>query len=146
MPAFPQYAVHLASGLAMQHGLPAVTPPEPPVDKEAAAIGLKLVGKDGGFSCISCHAVGPMKATEVFEGEGNDFMRSAERLQRSFFHRWLLDPLLIDPSTKMPDYFEGFSSPFTDIYEGDARKQIEAIWQYLQLGEKMPLPRTEAPQ
>lgn len=145
MPEFPQHAVHLAAGLAMQHGFPAVTAPEPPVDRDAAAIGHKLMGKDG-FSCISCHAVGPMKATEIFEGEGNDFIRSAERLQRSYFHRWLLDPLLIDPTTKMPDYFEGFTSPFTDVYGGDARKQIEAMWQYLRLGEKMPLPRGGPPQ
>jgi hypothetical protein len=49
--------------------------------------------------------------------------------------------LRIDPTTKMPVYFdpEG-KSPLTEIYDGDGARQIEAIWQYLRLGSKMPSP------
>jgi hypothetical protein len=30
---------------------------------------------------------------------------------------------------------------FRDVFEGDAARQFEAIWQYLRLGQKMEPPR-----
>jgi mono/diheme cytochrome c family protein len=142
MPAFKAPAVWLAQGLAMQHGFPPKTPPEPAIDMDAATIGHKLVGKTGGYSCISCHGVGPMEAKEVFESEGINLAYSAARLLRPYFQRWLRDPLSIDPQTKMPKYFEDGRSPLTDFYDGDAEKQIDAVWQYLRLGDKMPPPNS----
>ncbi len=145
MPEFKRHAAGLAHGMAAQHGFPPRTLPEPPIDLAAAEVGRKLVGKEGGFSCISCHAVRSMPATEVFEAEGINLAYSAERLLPPYYKRWLLDPLLIDPQTKMPDYFEGWSSVLTEYYEGDAPKQIDAMWQYLRLGDKMPLPNSATP-
>ena len=142
MPAFKAPAEWLAQGLAMQHGFAPRTAQEPSIDAEAAKIGEKLVGKAGGYSCISCHGVGPMEAKEVFESEGINLAYSAERLLRPYFQRWVRDPLSIDPQTKMPKYFEDGKSPLTDFYDGDAEKQIDAIWQYLRLGDKMPPPNT----
>ena len=41
----------------------------------------------------------------------------------------------------MPMFFdEDLRSPAAAYYDGDGAKQIEAIWQYLRLGEKMPPP------
>lgn len=142
MPAFQSRATLLAQGLAAQHGLPPKTPAEPPIDLELAKIGQKLVGKDGGYSCISCHGVGPLEATEVFESEGINFARAGERLLPAFYRRWLRSPLSIDPQTKMPVYFEDGKSPLTELLDGDAEKQINAVWQYLRLGSKMPAPST----
>src|SRR5262249_48718241 len=95
-----------------------------------------------GFSCVSCHGVGPLPALEVFESEGINLAYAAERLLPSYYRRWLRSPLSIDPQTKMPSYFEEGKSPLTEILEGDAEKQINALWQYLRLGEKMPAPAT----
>lgn len=144
MPAFPSRASALAAGLAAQAGYPAVSPPEPPVDTTLAEAGRKLVGKDGGLSCIQCHAVGPLLAMDVFESEGLNLAWSAERLQPEFYRRWLRAPLSVDPQTKMPTYFEDGRSPITDVLDGDGERQIRAIWEYLRLGEKMPAPRTAA--
>ena len=58
MPAFPQYADALATGLTEEQGLPPRTSAEPPIDMETAKIGRKLVSANGGFFCVSCHAVG----------------------------------------------------------------------------------------
>ena len=141
MPGFPTRGAALAQGLAMQHGFPSQTPAEPPVDTEAATIGQKLVTADGGFSCISCHAVGEMGATQLFEAPGINFAQSGERLLKDYFQRWVRNPIQIDPTTKMPVYFdEEGRSPLTEFYEGDGGKQIDALWEYIRLGNRMPPP------
>jgi mono/diheme cytochrome c family protein len=146
MPAFQSRAGFLAEGMAALHGFPPKTPDDPPLDNDLAKIGQKLVGKEGGFSCVSCHAVGGLVATDVFESEGINLAWSYERLLRDYYYRWMRHPLSIDPQTKMPVYFEDGKSPLTEILDGDAEKQITAVWHYLRLGEKMPPPNTgEAP-
>ena len=145
MPSFKSRAAWLAEGLAAQHGYPTNTPAELPVNLEMAKLGQKLVGKDGGLSCISCHAVGSLEPTEVFESEGINLARSAERLLPEYYRRWTHNPQSIDPQTKMPMYFDEERSSLPDVLEGDADRQIQAIWEYLRLGSKMPLPST-APQ
>jgi len=143
MPAFPAQAKWLAEGLAQLHGYAPKTLTEPPVEAELAKQGQKLVGKDGGFSCISCHAVGPALATEVFESEGVNFAYSADRLLPDFYRRWVRNPLAIEPQTKMPVYFdEEGKSPLTEILGGDGDAQLAAMWEYLRLRDKMPAPKT----
>ncbi len=129
MPEFKTPAPYLARGLVRQHGFPPSTPPAPPIDLAAAAIGRKLAGPDGGFNCVSCHSVGPVKATQVFESEGVNLAHSASRLLHAYYHRWVLNPLQIDAQTKMPAFFDQGRSPLIEIFDGDAEKQIEAIWQ-----------------
>lgn len=141
MPAFPAYATGIAQGLALSHGVALRTAPEADPDPELARIGRQLLGKDSGFSCVSCHAVGKVPALEVFESEGINLAYSGRRLQRSFFERWMASPISIDPQTKMPAYFdEEGQSQLGDILEGQASKQIHAMWQYLRLGEAMEPP------
>lgn len=141
MPIFPRYAADFAVGLAMTHGFPPVTPPEPPHDPELAKVGQKLIGVDGGFSCISCHSVGAVKAAQVFESEGVNFGYAAARVQRAYFERWMRNPLRIEPQTKMPVYFqEDGSSPLPDVLGGDTVKQLDAFWQFFRLGDKVTPP------
>jgi len=142
MPAFKSRAEPLAAGLAAQHGYAPKSPVEPPVDQELAKMGQKLVGKDGGFSCVSCHGVGSMLAMEVFESEGINLAYSADRLQPDYYRRWFRTPTSIDPQTKMPVYFDEGKSPLTDVLDGDGEKQITAVWEYLRLRDKMPVPKT----
>ena len=82
-----------------------------------------------------------MGATQVFESAGINLAYSGERLLKRFYQRWVRNPLAIDPATKMPVYFdEEGRSPLTEIYDGNGAKQIEAIWQYIRKGNKMPPP------
>ena len=141
MPAFAKRAPALALGLAAQHGYPPQTPSEPAVNQDLVKIGQKLISSDGGFSCISCHAVADQKATQVFESEGINLAYPAERLLPQYFQRWVRNPPRLDPASKMPVYFdEEGKSPLTEILGGNAGKQIEAIWHYLRLGDKIPPP------
>ncbi|MDB6034058.1 MAG: hypothetical protein JWM16_4396 [Verrucomicrobiales bacterium] len=144
MPTFKSRAKYLAEGLAQTHGYPSQTPTEPAIDPELVKIGQKIVGKDGGLSCISCHGVNTLEATEVFESEGVNLAYSADRLLPQYYRRWLRSPVTIDPQTKMPVYFDEGKSLLTDILDGDAEKQISAIWHYIRMGSKMPLPSTGA--
>ena len=143
MPAFASRAKLLAEGLAAQHGFPFATPQEPPIDRELAVLGQKLVGKSGGFSCVSCHAVGTRQATEVFEAEGINLAQVADRLRNSYYHRWMQNPTAIDPQTKMPVYFDQGYSPLADVLDGEAERQIEAMWEYFRMREAMPAPSVE---
>ncbi len=145
MPAFANRAPLLAEGLAHQQGFSSRTIAENPVDLAVAEIGRKLISVPPlGFSCVSCHSVGSVSATQVFEAPGINLASSGERLLPGFFKRWLRNPPLIDPTTKMPVYFdEEGKSPLTDVCDGNGEKQIDAIWQYIRLGEKMPAPKTQ---
>lgn len=143
MPAFPAYAKPLADGLAALHGHPANTLAEPTLNPELVTTGAKLVSSAGGFSCVACHPVKDAAAAVVVESPGVNLAYSGERLLSPFFHRWLMNPIAIDPGTKMPVYFDAEGrSQLTEFFDGDARKQIDAIWQYLRMGDKMPAPPT----
>jgi mono/diheme cytochrome c family protein len=143
MPTFKSLGRFLADGMVALHGFPPKTPAPEKVDPEMAKMGQKLIGKDGGFSCVSCHGIGNLKATDVFDSEGINLIWSAERLLPQFYRRWVRNPLAIDPQTKMPVYFdEEGRSPLAEILDGDGEKQITAMWHYLLLGEKMPPPDT----
>lgn len=143
MPAFPAYAQSLAAGLATIHGFPPKTPADPkPADHdELVKAGHQLVGSQGGLQCISCHPVNELGATQVFEAPGINLGYSFDRLNRSFFDRWLRAPTSLDMESKMPVYFdEEGRSPLPDILEGNGPRTIQAVWEYMRLGKDMPKP------
>ena len=132
MPGFAHVADGVALGLNHQHGLPQKEAAEPAPNAEMIANGEKLIGADGGFNCITCHAVGEKEATAVFEAPAINFAQTAERLRKGYFHRWVLAPTRIDPDTKMPKYAdpEGVTQ-LSEPYEGKGPTQFEAIRQYI---------------
>jgi mono/diheme cytochrome c family protein len=142
MPAFKSRAKLLAEAMAMQQGYAPKTRDEGAIDEEAAKIGHKMIGKDNGLSCISCHAINDLPALEVFESEGINLGLTGARLLKPYFYRWMRAPLAVDPQTKMPGYFEDGKSALTDYYEGDAEKQITALYEYIRQAEKMAAPTT----
>lgn len=129
MPSWPMRASTIAEGLAMSHGCSPATGAASTGDPAKAELGKKLVGADGGFTCIQCHAIGAQKATQVFESEGVNFSLAKERLRPEYFERWLWNPLRIDPATKMPRYVDKTGK--TQIGDGDAKGQIQAMWHFL---------------
>jgi len=143
MPAFRSRAQWLAEGMAEQQGYPPRTPDYGPIDEAAARLGHRMIGKDNGLSCISCHAVNDVPALEVFESEGVNLGLSGSRLLKPYFFRWMRNPLAIDPQTKMPAFFgEDGKSALTDYYNGDGEQQINALYNYIRQGETMPKPNT----
>ena len=143
MPAFPAYATNLAAGLAALHGHAPISPTEPAPEPNLVSLGAKLISSAGGFSCVACHPVGSSSIAQVVESPGVNLAYSGERLLPSFFRRWLMNPIAIDPSTKMPAYFDAEArSQLTEFFDGDAHQQINAMWHYIRLGDKMPPPPT----
>ena len=124
--------MQIARGLAVLHGFPPDLPPEPPAEPALAETGRALISAENGFSCTACHAVGASPPAQVFEAPGINLAQSGRRLRESFFRRWMLNPLAVDPATKMPAYFEEGRSPLMDVFNGDAEEQIDGIWAYLQ--------------
>lgn len=130
MPAFKAHAKPLAEAFSRLHGYEPASPVKVETVPEMVEIGKKLAGAEG-FGCTTCHGVGPLKPTAAFEVEGINFHFMPERLRPDYYHRWMDNPASVTPSTKMPRYAEGNSSQRTDVLEGDAGKQYEAIWQYI---------------
>jgi mono/diheme cytochrome c family protein len=130
MPAFHSRANSLATGLARLHGVEPGKPDAPAPDAALAETGKKLAGTEG-FGCNTCHGIGDVKATAAFEVEGINFALSHERLRKEWFTRWMDNPASVTPGTKMPRYSEDGQSQRPEL-EGDALKQFDAIWNYLQ--------------
>lgn len=140
MPTFKAWAEDVSIGMAHAHGFSGDPVPAFQPDPEWVEAGRKLVSNQSGFSCISCHPVKNQKALQSQESEGINLALSGERLRQDYFHRWLTAPMRLDPQTKMPTYFEHGRSPLFNILDGDAEKQIQALWHYIGMGTEIPVP------
>lgn len=118
------------------------TEPAQPFSAEAAKIGQQLVGIKG-LSCVACHRIAGQKSAGI---QGIDLMLTYDRLTPEWFRRYLLDPAIFKPGTRMPVFWPGGTSLFPDILDGDTSRQIGAIWSYLSLKQSMPLPEGIVPE
>ncbi len=96
-----------------------------------------LVSEDY-FACFSCHQQGAKKPEGPITDWAPDLALAKERLRPEWIPKWLRNPNLIQPGTKMPTFFDpeyyDESGP-DDILDGDEDKQIDLITKYiLQLG------------
>ena len=140
MPRFRSRARMLADGMAAMHGLDVSKKSEIEAPREdLARVGARIVGSKG-HACTTCHAVGKSKATMVFESPGINLALASERLRQDFYLRWMLDPQRFDKRTKMTKFADEKGRTALDFFEGDARAQFEALWQYLLEGSKLRPP------
>jgi mono/diheme cytochrome c family protein len=131
MPAFASRAANLSLGLAAKHGVPLQTP-APAARPELVAVGAKLAGSEG-YACVACHDAGTKKALQVFEGQGTNLQLAGERLRYDYFQRWMHFPQRIAPTTIMPRFTQGRDRGLLNTpLDGDAEKQFEAVWQWMQ--------------
>jgi mono/diheme cytochrome c family protein len=77
-------------------------------------------------NCSSCHVRGDITP----EGGGPsdwapDLSRASKRLKPGWIVRWLQNPQLIQPGTKMPRFFR--KGAFQEIFPGTPEEQIESI-------------------
>jgi len=131
MPAFKAYAKPLSEGLSRLHGFEPCEPLEIETDPELVEIGKNLVGAEG-FACTTCHGIGDKEPTAAFEVGAINFELVPKRLREDYYYRWMDHPAAVIPGNKMPRYAEGNESQRGDILGGDASKQYEAIWEWLQ--------------
>ncbi|MDR4496788.1 MAG: cytochrome c [Candidatus Scalindua sp.] len=76
-------------------------------------------------NCASCHVRGSITPDGEPSEWAPDLSLAKERLKPDWIKRWLLDPQLIQPGTKMPKLFR--EGVFQDIFPGEPEEQAEAI-------------------
>jgi mono/diheme cytochrome c family protein len=136
MPQFGEANVRTLPELFTKADLPQPPPAEPATNDIAARHGRQLVGT-GGLSCIACHNFGGRASLGI---PAVDLTTVAGRLRPEWFQRYLLDPQALRPGTRMPTFWPNGVATNKDILGGDPKKQIDAIWAFLQLGKKADLP------
>jgi hypothetical protein len=139
MPAFARDRTErIATGLSLEHGLLPINETEPPIDEKLAAVGQRLAGRNGGFACNACHAIGAAPPISAFEAQGVNFMYAHARMREDFYHRWVRNPQRYEPGTRMPQYSDPQgTTPLKQFFDGDASRQFRAIWEYIRTGEKI---------
>ena len=117
-----------ARGVAEPGSVNAVSP-------EMAAAGRDLV-QSTGLDCRQCHGIGPQPPTgdrQTLLAPGINIAMVKDRMREDFYHRWMLDPPRFDINTRMPKLaIDGKSTKVTRILDGDANRQFDAIWAFLQ--------------
>ena len=82
-----------------------------------------------------------MKATAVFEAPGVNFQYVDERLNKHYYDRWVYNPLRVQKDTKMPAFADpAGKTAITDVLDGDARRQYDAIHHYLREARRIRPP------
>ncbi|MCA8969736.1 MAG: hypothetical protein KDC95_08130 [Planctomycetes bacterium] len=140
MPRFRSRARELADGMAAMHGLETTKKSEIEAPREDLARAGSRVAGNKGHACTTCHSIGKFAATMVFESPGINFDRVSERLRHDFYLRWMLDPQRFDKRTKMTKFGDEKGRTALPAFDGDAREQFEAVWQYLLEGSKIRPP------
>lgn len=82
------------------------------------------------LQCINCHKSDPdpgMMASFL----APNLEPASERLQQSWVMDWLADPQGMVEGTMMPAFFPDGFTPFPDLLDGDAVKQMEALRAYV---------------
>ena len=106
-----------------------------PLTKFKAA-GRQMVGPKS-LGCINCHNFGGVKTEGV---QGIDMAIMTERLNKDWFHNYMVNPTKYRAGTRMPSSFPDGMTPFKKLLDGTAATQIEAIWIYLADGKAATLP------
>ncbi|MBI5473711.1 MAG: c-type cytochrome [Ignavibacteriae bacterium] len=85
------------------------------------------------FQCLKCHPSGNVKAGgDVSTSDlAPNLAKAAGRLKPEWVVDWLADPAKIQEGTRMPTFFPDGQSPLPDVLNGDAKKQMQAIRDYV---------------
>ena len=149
MPAFGPDADALVHALAEADGelLNAPDPPAPHVaDPTLGTLhGPKLAGFQG-YACVSCHVWdGKQLASADPAASGPDLTRTAGRLRRDWFDRYLVAPHRHSPGTPMPSVFPHGKPATLNVLDADPARQKDALWAYFALGKQAPSPKPPPP-
>jgi cbb3-type cytochrome oxidase cytochrome c subunit len=137
----PQFGDANVSALPEQVAALEGTLPDEEVHKTALSVtkieaGRTLIGKSA-FGCISCHDLAGIANTGT---RGPDLAGMNQRVRYEWYQRWLEQPQRMQPGTRMPQVFTDGKSLLASVLHGDATAQADAMWSYLSLGPRLPLP------
>jgi mono/diheme cytochrome c family protein len=133
MPQFGQPNLASLDTAMVAADLKTDTMPAPPDPQDVARkAGHQLTGKNG-LSCISCHMFNRRKSLGI---QAMDLASMSERLRADWFYRYMQNPAVFRPGTRMPQAFLGAKSTRKDILDGSTDRQLQALWTYLSDGRK----------
>ena len=140
MPAFGAQADELIQALAEGDG-ELITESDPPItvadDPTLGTLhGPRLAGFQG-YACASCHVWnGNLLGSPDPVATGPDLTRTAGRIRRDWFDRYVESPLRFYPGTPMPAIFpHGKPATLANILDGNASQQKDAPLGLLREGE-----------
>ncbi len=137
MPQFGEKQVgHLVELFAKVDHLEKASIPAVENREIAQNAGHSMIGTQG-FSCIACHDFNGQSSEAV---GALDIVYVTERVQKNWFHLFMRQPNRFHPTIIMPSYWPGGQSIRPNILGGDTAQQIEAIWTYLEDGERVKKP------
>ncbi len=120
-----------------QHDLKETPLPKVPDDvKKLKNEGHKIIGKEG-LTCISCHMFNRNRSLGI---QAMDLTLVHERLRPEWFHKYMQNPSEFRPGTRMPQAFVNGKSTLSKVLDGNADRQIQALWQFLADGRKAKNP------
>ncbi|MAG93150.1 MAG: hypothetical protein CMJ48_05310 [Planctomycetaceae bacterium] len=105
--------------------------------KETRKIGHELAGTNG-LNCIACHTFQQKRAATM---PAVDLTEMVERLQTNWFYHYMREPQRFSANTIMPSFWPGGRAMRKDVLDGDADRQMQALWQYLLDGRQARAPR-----
>ncbi len=108
--------------------------PEPEYRTKAA--GRHLVGGQA-LSCIKCHDFNEHPSTGI---RAINLTRMTARLRPEWFDRYMRDPQLYRPGTRMPAPWPFGQATIRDVLAANVDLQIDAVWMYLADGGKAAVP------
>lgn len=133
----PQYGAAQVAHLVQDFPASDAGASDPPTPAGELEAGRQLAGVEGGYGCIQCHRWGPYPALGA---SVMDLTRMTSRLRWPWFHAYLLDPPSLRPGTRMPAFWPEGHATVPNLLEGDADRQIAALWAYLAQGTNAPPP------
>ena len=98
--------------------------------------GRTIIGADG-LGCVKCHTFRGIEAQGIQAIDMTTFNR---RLSRDWFARYVVNPPLFRPGTRMPTGWPDGKSMMPKVLGGDTSKQIESVWRYLAEGGQADPP------
>lgn len=126
----------LTDGLAEQFAAVDSIHPKSSLPEGDAEAGRKLLGTEGGNSCITCHRWGARDSLGI---PGMDIRNMAGRLNADWLHDYLVNPGAYRPNTLMPSFWPDGHAANRDILDGDTEGQIASIIAFAKDGEGEPL-------
>jgi mono/diheme cytochrome c family protein len=130
-------ATPLAKALAaVDHVDPVPVPGFDETSRKVKSTGRFLVGGEA-LGCVKCHTFNGSEAEGV---QAIDLTILTRRLRRDWFHRYVVNPPAFRPGTRMPTGWPDGKSMLPKVLDGDALRQVEAVWRFLSDGRSAAEP------
>jgi cytochrome c2 len=81
--------------------------------------------------CQQCHVLDTIPEDQPTSNLAPDLRMTPERLQADWILDWLHHPQIIQPGTRMPDFWPDYPESFFTQFDNNAEQQIRAIRDYM---------------